>query len=68
VLSERRFKRVRISGLTWTIYLKTSAMTAPSMMASGIWVTAKIAAKAENAPKNPAVPGNASASWIEVTT
>src|SRR5690606_24797451 len=68
VLSERRFKRVRISGLRSTMYLKTSMMIAPSMMASGTWVTATIAAKAVNAPTNPVVPGNASASWIEVTT
>ncbi len=68
-LSESRFKRVRISGLSWTMYLKTSMMIAPSMMASGTWVTAKIAANAENAPKNPVVPGGkASASWTEVTT
>ena len=58
-----------ISGLSWTMYLKTRARTTPSTMASGTCVRAKTPRKSVKEPANPPTSaGYASASSSDVTT
>jgi hypothetical protein len=67
--SENIFSRIRISGLSATIYLNTSARTTPSTMARGICVMAKIHMNRMNELTTPPVSaGYARASSSDVIT